>query len=525
VDSELKPITNCPFFLVAYREKAGSFATIFHSQIYFVFACSNSESSEESSLFLHSLPQLQLTVISIPLLFAMGRSKRGSKRQKNAKTTAAVARAKTKQNINEPSTVRTESPSGAQHRPPRNARKPKGQVQTSARKEPTATEMDSDSDEGSLSGDKQNESPAKRTRARTSSELQVADANESPAKRTRARTSSELQVADVDVQPRLPEVADPLMQITSQDTDDESDGSESGDDPNDPPANHSGESDAEPPTLKITNESSSTKTRRRITKGGEDKYWMSATREAVRDCRPNRNKAFILYLPQTPDNTGSKMIIESDIQLQELALTRGGVQQYSKEKASLFNEHHRKAKTQLNRSLVLALTTDGPFQIAMNVRNGKNGPMMLHPDFSHLVDVPGLRALLNSDKLYCDDKVHRLWVELFQSGLVSGTKRVGPRETLDTILDVNYEAHARYEMILRLGYQGYKQGYTATASAERSAGFRLVRKLVRKDRINNLKAAEEKRLSMVTAADDDVSRSQALASGALADTTDEEDNF
>ena len=61
--------------------------------------------------------------------------------------------------------------------------------------------------------------------------------------------------------------------------------------------------------------------------------------------------------------------------------------------------------------------------------------------------------------------------------------------------------------------------------AERSKGFRLIRKKVRLDRLNNLPEAEAKRLQSFNDADEDANLAQALGSGALADTTDDEDDF
>ena len=61
--------------------------------------------------------------------------------------------------------------------------------------------------------------------------------------------------------------------------------------------------------------------------------------------------------------------------------------------------------------------------------------------------------------------------------------------------------------------------------AERANGFRIIRKLVRVDRMRNLKAAEAKRLVSVLRTDGEMCRTQALGSGALADTTDDEDEF
>ena len=156
--------------------------------------------------------------------------------------------------------------------------------------------------------------------------------------------------------------------------------------------------------------------------------------------------------------------------------------------------------------------------------SGKAGPMVLVPELSHLGSIQALIDLLNSDKLYTDEKVHNLWAGVFASGHVYGCKRAGPRDTLDMLLDVDYEAHARYEMMSRLSCQGWKHGYTAKDLSERSAGFRKVRKLVRVDRSKNLEAAEKKRLFAVLDADADEARALALGSGGLADTTDEDDD-
>jgi hypothetical protein len=219
-------------------------------------------------------------------------------------------------------------------------------------------------------------------------------------------------------------------------------------------------------------------------------------------------------------------MITEDINLQELALRKGGPEEYSKARAKCFHDHYRKAKSQLNRSIVLNLTKNlGPFQMASNVMHGVDGPMTLHHSLSHLGTIEELRQLFYSDKLYLDDKVHKLWVGLFASGVVYGCKRAGPKDTLDLMVDVDYEAHARYEMYSRLSCQGWKYGYTADALAERSANFRKVRKLVRLDRLNNLKTAEANRLNLGADADAEDDRAQALGSGGLADTTDDEDDF
>ena len=222
------------------------------------------------------------------------------------------------------------------------------------------------------------------------------------------------------------------------------------------------------------------------------------------------------------------MMIDNDIQLKELALTRGGEETYSKAKAAYFKEHHRKAKTQLNRAIVMGCTDPASeHQLAANVMDGKEGPMTLNQDLIHLGDIAGLRKLLYSDSLYCDPIVHKKWVGLFASGVISkNKKRARPSDTLSQMVDIDYEAHARYEMYSRLSYQGYKHGYTAADLTERAKGFRIVRKLMRKDRLDNLEAAEKKRLSGVVDTDGSVAKHQMLGSGGLADTTDDEsDNF
>jgi hypothetical protein len=286
-------------------------------------------------------------------------------------------------------------------------------------------------------------------------------------------------------------------------------------------SNGSGEDNTEP-TLMTDSES----TRKRVTSAGEDKYWMATTRKRVADCKPSKTKTFMLYLPLSPETYGSTLLIENDLSLQEMALTRGGPAQYAIDRAFMFNQHHRKAKTQLNRSIVMWSTApNSDYMMALNVMDGKLGPMTLNPALTHLGDIEGLQQLLNSDCLYKDEVFHKLWVGLFASGLVFGMKRAGPKDTLDKMIDIDYETHARYEMISRLSCQGFRHGYKAEDLAERARGFRHIRKKVRKDRLDNLKAAEAKRLVSIIAADNGASRTLALGSGGLDDTTDEEDDF
>ena len=141
------------------------------------------------------------------------------------------------------------------------------------------------------------------------------------------------------------------------------------------------------------------------------------------------------------------------------------------------NHHHKKAKTQLNRSIVMGLTLDtSENQIACNVMNGRNGAMKLHSCLSHLPNIPALIDLLQSDHLYTDSILHAKWVGLFTSGDVYGMHRRNPNTKLEVILDVDYEAHARYEMVSRLSYQGFHHQYKDKDLEARSSGFRAIRK-------------------------------------------------
>jgi hypothetical protein len=134
--------------------------------------------------------------------------------------------------------------------------------------------------------------------------------------------------------------------------------------------------------------------------------------------------------------------------------------------------------------------------------------------------------LFESDHLYTDEKVHKMWVGVFASGTPYGCKpAMGAQDTLDMMLDVDFEAHARFEFASRLKYQGVIHGYAAEDLVQRSEGFRAIRKLVRLDRRNNLQAAEEKRLGTAVGMNDNELRAQELASGGLADTTDEDDDY
>ena len=178
----------------------------------------------------------------------------------------------------------------------------------------------------------------------------------------------------------------------------------------------------------------------------------------------------------------------------------------------------------MNRSIVLHLTNpESPYCMITNVMSGKKGPMTLSADVAHLGSIAALQDLFGSDHLYTDSKVHALWVGLFASGKIFGCKRAVPKAKLDSMVDIDYEAHARYEMISRLSCQGWRHGYTPAILAERAREFRQIRKLVRIDRLQNLAKAEAIRLELSLQDDNDASRIQALGSGGLADTTDDDE--
>jgi hypothetical protein len=431
----------------------------------------------------------------------------------------------------------------------------RGQNQTTARrKEPKERRtQDSRSDEDSDEGDGA-KSPAAGTRANKRRGSVGLPEPTPPKQKRRTSTRSAEKEASKDktssaVKPRKAEK--PAMEATAKEEPDSGDdGVDNGKvvggangaadveeaggvDADSDDAESNGESDLQSDAAADVEPSSSPKRKRdamtpriRIPKGGEEKYWMTHTRKVIQDWAPAENKPQFLYLPQSPAQTGSLLMINSDLNLQEMAVSRGGVEKYAIARAELFNHHQKKAKTQLNRSIVLALTTDtAENQVAVNVMNGRGGEMRLHDCMSHLADVPALAALFASDHLYTDEVLHAKWVGLFTGGEVYGMKRINPFTRLDQIVDVNYEAHARFEMVSRLSYQGFAHLYKDKDLEERASGFRRIRKQVRKDRLNNLEAAEKKRLEGTEEKDDEANRLQALRSGGLAETTDDSDGF
>jgi hypothetical protein len=103
------------------------------------------------------------------------------------------------------------------------------------------------------------------------------------------------------------------------------------------------DSDDNEPVLKTPTPS----TNRTVSKNGEGKFWLVLVRKMVADMSPREEKAFILYFAVLPTNAGARALINTSLQLRQLSVTRGGVETYSKAKASLFNLHWRKAKAQL----------------------------------------------------------------------------------------------------------------------------------------------------------------------------------
>ena len=65
-------------------------------------------------------------------------------------------------------------------------------------------------------------------------------------------------------------------------------------------------------------------------------------------------------------------------------------------------------------------------------------------------------------------------------------KRLSVRALLASMVDVNYDAYARLELIDRLSCQAFRHGHTAPYLAKRAEMFRKIRKNVRKDRLENL---------------------------------------
>jgi hypothetical protein len=245
------------------------------------------------------------------------------------------------------------------------------------------------------------------------------------------------------------------------------------------------------PRLK-DNERTAGNIQRTVNRNGEARYWMVLARRWVADATPESGSGCAMYLPVFPQYVAALELIKRHRVLQELALTRGGERQYSDTCARLFHKHRRKARSQYNRSLCLALfTRDSPHCLAYNVLQGGDGPMKLSPKTAHLGTTDALMDLIASDQLYTDPAVFKIWVDAHASGLIYGATKQRQTARLENFLSVNYDAHARLEVSQRLKFQGFRHGSTHTYLAAQAQKFRMIRKFVRTDRIYNIEAVRK----------------------------------
>jgi hypothetical protein len=265
---------------------------------------------------------------------------------------------------------------------------------------------------------------------------------------------------------------------------------------------------------------------RLMTRNGEARLVMVLTRRWISNATPEApGRGCAMYLPAQPSYFGAEMLIQDNPALKELALTRGGDREYATKISKLFHKHRRKAKAQYNRSLALALFTEGgPHCIAYNVLKGGNGGMKLSPATAHLGSTDALMNLIGSPMLYTDPAVHKLWVGAHASGEVYGATPRDGLERLDAFLSINYEAHGRLETTQRLKYQGFRHGSTPSYLALQAQEFKKMRKLVRHDRRNNLDQAETERVAELPQNQEEQDAIDALNSGWAGETSDESDD-
>ena len=247
-----------------------------------------------------------------------------------------------------------------------------------------------------------------------------------------------------------------------------------------------------PPILKAPRlgSSSSDEARRTVTRAGETRAWTIFVRRVVGNPAPAQNgttKQFALFCPLLPAHHGALEMIRNTPQLAMLAVSKGGPLAYAKRMMKTFWLHHRKSKTQYNRSTCDGFLANGAkFSIATNVLSSCEGPMALAPCLAHLGGIPGLVDLLQGHKLYADATFHKIWVGFHASGALYGGLRHPASSGLASMVDVNYDAYARLELIDRLSCQAFRHGHTAPYLAKRAEMFRKIRKNVRKDRLENL---------------------------------------
>jgi hypothetical protein len=89
------------------------------------------------------------------------------------------------------------------------------------------------------------------------------------------------------------------------------------------------------------------------------------------------------------------------------------------------------------------------------------------------------------------------WRNLLASGKLPGMTRQSTTKPLPELVSVNYEAHFRCELAAVLQHQGHRHCSLDSAKRDRANNFVQVRRCVRKDRRDNLQAAEGLRIGIV----------------------------
>ena len=226
---------------------------------------------------------------------------------------------------------------------------------------------------------------------------------------------------------------------------------------------------------------------RTMSAAGATRAWMVFVRNMVGNPEPGDNKHFGLFQPLVPIHHGALEMIQRTPQLGMLAVNHGGPTNYAKKMSKTFWLHFRKGRTQYNKSICGGfLADDAPHALAVNALSAVNGPMALAPATSHLGSIAALVALLRGPNLHADPIVHKLWVDLHASGSLYGGSAHSKHSNLAEMVDVNYDAYARLELVNRLSYQGYRHGHTAAYLQGRADDYRQIRKMVRLDRQHNL---------------------------------------
>ena len=268
--------------------------------------------------------------------------------------------------------------------------------------------------------------------------------------------------------------------------------------------------------------------RRRITRHGELKYIAVMARRGVASPTPvpldyDGPDNFLLYLPSKPTHKGAEKFIECTPDVLSLSARHGTTVQYAKHISPTFRHHHGKALTQLNRALrLLAFGPGSAHSIAENAMDRETGEMSLSPRMRHLQTTTALRELLLSDSLYADQAMYVNWRNLLASGKLLGMTRQSTAKPLPELVSVNYEAHFRCELAAALQYQGHRHCSLDSAKRDRANNFVQVRRCVRKDRRDNLQAAEDLRIGTVETEWDVGSEANPLMSGGIPDDSGDE---